>query len=169
MTENELYELNQLPEIDPDYEKKTELARDREEKGTFRTLLLPVLSMLASVVLIVLFLIRNCIPLFITLLGLIGGGIVPTVLILRYRLDTSKYFIDQMILLALTIAAFPFTLVGNYVGLVLLGLAVVGGVLLALFIKTGRKTKLCIILSSGVWCVIGFLLDTILSFWWQLG
>ena len=169
MTENELYELNSLPEIDPNYEKKIELAQDKAEKLKFRTLFLPVLSILASVFLIVLFLTRDCIPLFITALGLTVGGIVPTVLIVRNKPDTSKYFPVKIISFAVTAAGAVFVFLGNAVGLVLLGAAIIGELAFALPQKTDRRTKLCLILSSWVWGVIGFLLDTILSFWWKLG
>ena len=161
MTENELYELNRLPEIDPNYERKIpEPARDQAEKIKFRTLFLPVL--LISINAVFLFLSMGSdgfIPVFVSILGLGCGGIVPTVLIERYRLDTSKYFPGKMILFALTAAAITFFLFGKYFGLIMLGAAVIGELVFALLQKTDGKTKLCLILSSAVWGFGGFLLD----------
>ena len=160
MTENELYEPNGLPETDTDYEKKPETAQTEAATIKFRTLFLPVL--LISINAVFLFLsmgFDGFIPVFVSILGLGCGGIMPTVLIYRYRLDTSKYFPGKMILFALTAAAIAFFLFGKYFSLIMLGAAAVGELAFALFQKTGGKTKLCLILSSAVWGFGGFLLD----------
>ena len=159
MTENELHELNRLPEIDPDYEGKKTEAAQAKEKIKFRTLFLPVLFIITSAWSFLPFPSSGRVSIFITVLGLAGSGIVPTALIVRYKLDTSKYFPVKMILFALTVSGAVFALLANFIGPVLLGAALIGELALALFSKTDKKTKLCLFLSNGVWGFLGFLLD----------
>lgn len=179
MTENELYELNQLPEIDPDYvPKRAEPAQNgpariMTKKAWILSLFFPVLSILASAVLIIWNLVYTANGhgfdlIFVTLFGLIACGIVPTVLIVRNRLDTSKFFIVKSILFALTVTGIAFALLNEPITLAFLLVAVIGELVFALLQKTDGKTKLCLILSSLVWGFIGFLTDfflALLSFW----
>ena len=182
MTENELYELNGLSEIDPDYEPKrveavqNENARITTKKAWFLSLLLPILSILASAVLIIwnLIFIKDGYSfyfIFVTLLGLIIGGIVPTVLIVKNRLDTSKYFLGKLfILVTASILTVTFALKTNINGFVMLGLILAAELIYAAVQKTDVKTKVCLFLSSLAWSVLGFFLDLWLAFtfFWSL-
>ena len=182
MTENELYELNQLPEIDPDYvpkpvePAKNEHARITTKKAWVLSLLLPALSILASAVLIIWNLISikdgySFYFIFVTLLGLIIGGIVPTVLIVKNRLDTSKYFLGKLfILVTASILTVTFALKTNINGFVMLGLILAAELIYAAVQKTDVKTKVCLFLSSLAWSVLGFFLDLWLAFtfFWSL-
>lgn len=165
MAENELHELNRLSEIAPDCESaQVEPAQAPAENVKLRTLFLPVLLITTGAVLMVLFCsFDGFIPVFFPILGL-GSAITSAVLIYRYKLDTSKYFPVKMILFALTAAAIAVYLSGKYFSLIMLGAAVVGELAFALCQKTDGKTKLCLILSSGVWGFIGSVLDFWLYF-----
>lgn len=181
MTENELYELNRLPEIDPNYEPKrvgpaqNENARITTKKAWILSLLFPVLSMLASMGLIILNLIyiihRNYPYLFfgcVSLLGLIVGGIVPTVLIVRNRLDTSEFFLGKLYLLVTaSMLTVTLSLKTNINGFVMLGLILAAELIYAAVQKTGVKTKVCLFLSSLAWGFLGFMLDFMISFWYS--
>ena len=178
MTENELYELNQLSEIDPNYEPKrvgpvqNENARITTKKAWILSLLFPVLSMLASMGLII----WNLIVIvhdkngtfvfgFISLLGLMIGGIVPTVLIARNKLDTSKFFLGKLIILISSVAAVLLDIMtGVLDGFILLGFVLAAELIYAAVQKTGVKTKVCLFLSSLAWGVLGFFLDGWLAF-----
>ena len=188
MTENDIYELNQLPEIDPNYERQTvnerqtvsapDPARSMTKKAWFKSLFLPVFSMLASAVL----------PLwdlytviaegdvyyffFIPLFGVICGGIVPTVLIVRYRLDLSKYFRGKMILFFVWAVGFVFAsldlliwhLTNGGIFWVLLIVTVIAELIFTAVQNTSIKTKLCLVLSSLVWGYLGLIIDVVRSY-----
>ena len=177
MTENELYELNRLPEIDPDYVPKrvgpaqNEPARIMTKKAWLLSLFFPVLSMLASAVLIIWNLVYTVngygfYLIFVTLLGLIVGGIVPTVLIARNRLDTSKYFLGKLIILISSAAAVLLDIMTGGVldGFILLGFVLAAEFIYALVQKTDIKTKICLFMSSLAWGFLGSALD----FWFAL-
>lgn len=161
MTENELYELNRLPEIDPDYEsKRREPARVMTKKAWFMSLLFPVLSMLASVTVMIVdpFFIITMAP-----LGLIFGGIIPTVLIARGKVDTLGSFRGKMILFGVLTAAAPFSWIFFDIwtreGMIILALPLL--IAAAELVHTGVqktdiRTKICLALSSFVWCYLGF-------------
>lgn len=178
MTENELYELNRLPEIDPDYvPKRVEPVQDENSRITTKkawilSLLFPVLSTLASAVLIIWNLVYTANGygfnlIFVTLLGLIAGGIVPTVLIVKNRLDTSKFFLGKLYILVIaSIITVTLALKTDINGFVILGLILAAELIYAAVQKTGAKTKVCLFLSSLVWGILGFSLDV--AFSWLL-
>ena len=173
MTENELYELSQLSEIDPNYEPKrvgpvqNENARITTKKAGILSLLFPGLSMLASIGLMIWNLIvivhdknGTCVFGFISLLGLIIGGIVPTVLIARNKLDTSKFFLGKLIILISSAAAVLLDIMtGVLDGFILSGIILAAEFIYAAVQKTGVKTKICLFLSSLAWGFLGFALD----------
>ena len=179
MTEDELYELNQLPEIDPDYVPKraepaqNEPARITTKKAWFLSLFFPVLSLLASsgwIILEIVYLLAYGSPSYsykffycTALFGLIVGGIVPTVLIARNRLDTSKYFLGKLLIL-LPVAAITviFVFTRGVDGFMMLG--IMPELIYASVQKTNIKTKICLFLSSLAWGILGFLLDFWLAF-----
>lgn len=167
MTENELHELNGFPEIDPDYEnKKTEPERIMTKKAWFLSLFFPVLSMLASVAAAIVdpFFIITMVP-----LGLIFGGIIPTVMTARSKVDLSGFFRGKMILFGALAAAAPlswiFFDIWTREGMIILALPLLitaAEVVYAGIQKTDIGTKICLALSSFVWCYLGFVLMFVL-------
>lgn len=160
-------------EIDPDYVRQTvnepdhKPARIMTDKAWFMSLFLPVLSILASAFFVVLSLLSGCPFVFTTVLGLICGGIVPTVMIVRGKLDTSKFFIGKMILIAAAVAiwfAFNYTKLEYWIFDILGGFTyqiviILTEIIFAAVQKTDLKTKICLALSSLAWGLLGFSLD----------
>lgn len=161
MTENELYELNRLPEIDPDYEsKRREPTRVMTKKAWFMSLFLPVLLMLASVTVMIVepFFIITMVP-----LGLVFGGIIPTVMIARNKVDMSGFFRGKIILFGVLAVAAPLSWIffdiwtrEGIIILVLPLLIAAAELTYAGIQKTDIITKICLALSSFVWCYLGF-------------
>lgn len=164
----------QIPEIDPDYvpQMETDTPPDPSRitsKGQWiKSLLFPVLSMLTSVFLFVMSLPGSGRPfIFTMLLGLICGGIVPTVMIVLGKLDTSKFFLGKMIILVSAVAVgalFNYTeleywvwdILGVY-GFQILFLS--AELIFAAVQRTDIRIKLCIALSSLAWGFLGFAID----------
>lgn len=182
MFQNEITEINALPpmEIDPDYEsriadepdpknQKNQPARITTKKAWFMSLFLPVLSMIAFTLPLM-----NGLYLLTAVFGLIGGGIVPTVMIVCGKIDTSKYFPAKMILFAVLVAVVVFswitssniwTWIGEGFHFLILPISIITAELIfAATRKTDAKTKLCLVLSSAAWVCLGFTLDYTLAF-----
>lgn len=167
MPEDKVFDFS--VEIDPDYVRQTvnEPARTMTERARFMSLFLPVLSILASAFFVVLSLLSGCPFVFTTVLGLICGGIVPTVMIVRGKLDTSKFFIGKMILIAAAVAiwfAFNYTKLEYWIFDILGGFTyqiviILTEIIFAAVQKTNIKTKICLALSSLTWGFLGFSLD----------
>lgn len=167
-------------EIDPDYVRQAEddgspkPERITTKKAWLMSLLLPVLSILASAFCFVLSLPGSGRPfIFTALLGLICGGIVPTVMIVHGKVDTSKFFLGKLIILFAAIAVcalFNYTelkywvwdLLGVY-GYQIIILS--AELIFAAVQRTDIRTKLCIALSSLSWGFLGFAID--FSFFWR--
>lgn len=167
-------------EIDPDYVRQAEddgspkPERITTKKAWLMSLLLPVLSILASAFCFVLSLPGSGRPfIFTALLGLICGGIVPTVMIVHDKVDTSKFFLGKLIILFAAVAVwalFNYTeleywvwdLLGVY-GYQIIILS--AELIFAAVQKTDIKTKLCLALSSLAWGFLGFAID--FSFFWR--
>lgn len=166
-------------EIDPNYvpqskDSSPKLERITTKKAWLMSLLLPVLSILASAFCFVLSLPGSGRPfIFTVLLGLICGGIVPTVMIVHGKVDTSKFFLGKLIILFAAVAVwalFNYTelkywvwdLLGVY-GYQIIILS--AELIFAAVQKTDIKTKLCLALSSLAWGFLGFAID--FSFFWR--
>lgn len=168
-------------EVDPNYvrQKRNDPALQKQPAQIMTTrawvmsLLLPVLSILASVFFVVFVMIPSGFPSFVftAVLGLICGGVVPTVMIVRGKLDTSKFFIGKMILIA---AAVGIWFLFNYTELEYWIFDILGGftyqivivlaeIIFAAVQKTNIKTKICLALSSLGWGFLGFSLDFVLG------
>lgn len=139
----------------------------------FTSLLLPVLSIIGSLAFLLIGIVNHGFFVCIAILGLVGGGIVPYVLIVRNRLDLSIYFPAKMILfsvLAVGDILTRFVFIGwgwlshLYTILVLPTLMIAAEVVYAAKQKTDRKTKICLALSSLAWSYLGFCLDVIIVF-----
>lgn len=161
-------------EIDPDYVRQAEddgspkPERITTKKAWLMSLLLPVLSILASAFCFVLSLPGSGRPfIFTALLGLICGGIVPTVMIVYGKVDTSKFFLGKLIILFAAVAVwalFNYTeleywvwdILGVY-GFQILFLP--AELIFAAVQRTDIRTKLCIALSSLAWGFLGFAID----------
>lgn len=169
-------------EIDLDYVRQTEDESDLDRdpvrimtgKALFMSFFLPVLSILASAFCFVLSLPGSGRPfVFTALLGLICGGIVPTVMIVQGKVDTSKFFLGKMIILFSAVAVgvlFNYTELEYWVWDIL---GVYGYQMMILFAelifaavqKTDIKTKFCLALSSLAWGFLGFAID--FSLFWR--
>lgn len=147
-------------EIDPDYVRQTAPdpnapVRITTKRAWFMSLLIPVLAILESMYPIIF---PSTIP------GVIIGGIVPLVMIIRGRIDTSKFFLGKMILLAATVGGIIFV-VNVWIGDTWLDedlctiitpiVLVLAEIIFAATRKTDRKTKLCLALSSVAWVFLG--------------
>lgn len=168
-------------EIDPNYvrqkrdepDPQKQPARITTKRAWFMSLLLPVLSILASVFFVVFVMIPSGFPLFVftAVLGLICGGIVPTVMIVRGKLDTSKFFLGKMILILAEVGVwflFNYTELEYWIFDILGGFTYQIVILLAEIIfaavqKTNIKTKICLAFSSLGWGFLGFSLDFVLG------
>ena len=172
MTENELYELNQISEIAPDYgPKRVEPARGMTKKAWFMSLVFPVLSILESMFFVIMCLDMGSFPPVLTMLGTTVSGIVPYVLIVRNSLDLSMYFRVKIILFsALAVGATLSVTVPFYWVIKLFTLPVIPMLIIAAEIvyaarqKTDRKTKICLTLSSLAWGWLGLCLDIVIGF-----
>lgn len=178
MIQNEISEINALPpiEIDPDYESRTanepdpknQPARITTKKAWFMSLFLPVLSIIAFA-----FPLINGLFLLSAVFGLIGG-ILPTVMIVRGRIDTSKYFPGKMILFAVLAAVVVFSWITSlnvwtwiaegFHFLILPAVMITAEIIFAATRKTDVRTKLCLALSSAAWVYLGFTLDFAIAF-----
>lgn len=169
----------QVPEIDPDYVQRTEEnsppapSRVTSKGQWIKSLLFPVLSLWASAFCFVLSLSGSGRPFFFTaLLGLICGGIVPTVMIVTGKANTSKFFLGKIIILFAAVAVgvlFNYTELEYWVWDVLgvYGFQIMilsAEIIFAAVQKTDIKTKLCLALSSLAWGYLGFAID-FSTFW----
>ena len=137
----------------------------------FTSLLLPVLSIIGSLAFLLIGIANHGFFVCIAILGLVGGGIVPYVLIVRNRLDLSMYFPAKMVLfsvLAVGDILTRFVFIGFgwlrnlYAILIFPTLMVAAEVIYAAKQKTDRKTKICLVLSSLAWGYLGLCLDFII-------
>ena len=136
------------------------------KRAWFMSLLFPVLSIIGSMIFAVMYLVNGGFPVFIGILGLAGAGIFPIVLIVKNRLDLSKYFPVKIILFSLS------AVVGTLSWTVFIGWFHSGFSILILPIlmtaaetvyaasrKTDSKTKICLALSSLAWGYLGFCIE----------
>ncbi len=161
-------------EIDPNYVPQTEPdpnapARITTKRAWFMSLLIPVLAILASMYPIVSVLILPS-----GILGLIFGGIVPLVMIIRGRIDTSKHFLGKMLLLAATVGGvflvvvtwFSDTWLDERLCLIFTPIVLVlAEIIFAATRKTDTKTKVCLALSSVAWVFLSSTANVLLIFW----
>lgn len=175
MSDKELFDFS--AEIYPDYvgqkadepDHRPKPARITTKKAWFMSLLLPILSILASA-----YPIMNCIIFPTMILGLIFGGIVPLVMIVRGRIDTSKFFLGKMILFAVLAAGVVISWidaldiwiwVSERLNILVLPIVmIIAELIFAAAQKTDPKTKLCLALSSAAWVYLGFAINLILFF-----
>ena len=136
------------------------------KKAWFMSLLFPVLSILGSMIFVIMYLVNGGFPVFIGILGLAGGGIFPIVLIVKNRLDMSKYFPVKIILFSLSavVGTLSWTVFigwfdSGYSLLILPILMIAAEIVYAAPQKTDNKTKVCLALSSLAWGYLGFCIE----------
>lgn len=141
------------------------------KRAWFMSLLLPVLSILGSITLELWALTLNGFLVCAGILGFIGGGIVPYVLMIRKQIDISQYFFVKLILFAvlavgvtLSVTVFARPDRQLYEILILPILMIAAEVVYAARQKTDRKTKICLTLSSLAWGWLGVCLDVVIAF-----
>ena len=175
MPDDKIFDLT--AEIDPDYvpqpRSKTdpEKAHEMTTKAWAMSLLLPVLSILWSAFAVVVSLGSSTPFIFTAILGLGCGGIIPTVMIVRGRLDLSRFFLGKMIIIAASVAIwflFNYTTLEYWIfdtgvsGFIYPITVLLIEIIFAAVQKTNVKTKICLALSSLVWGLIAFMLDFII-------
>ena len=141
------------------------------KRAWFMSLLFPVLSIIGSMIIVVMYLVSGGFPVFVGILGLAGGGIVPIVLIVRNRLDMSKYFPVKIILFSVLGVAVMLSWTdlisswfdNGYNLFIPAGIVLVAEIVFAALQKTDRKTKICLALSSVAWSYLGFVLEIIVG------
>lgn len=136
------------------------------KRAWFMSLLFPVLSVIGSIIFVVMYLVNGGFPVFIGILGLAGGGIFPIVLIIRNRLDLSKYFPVKIILFSVSAVAGALSwtvFIGwfhsSFSILILPILMTAAELVYAVPQKTDNKTKICLALSSLAWGYLGFCIE----------
>ena len=140
------------------------------KRAWFMSLLFPALSIIGSMIFVIMYLVNGGFPVFITILGLAGGGIVPIVLIVKNRLDLSKYFPVKIILFSLSAVAgtlFWTVFIGRFHSsfsiLILPILMIAAEIVFALPQKTDNKRKICLALSSLAWGYLGFCIEMLVA------
>lgn len=143
------------------------------KKAWFMSLLFPVLSILGSAVFIVMFLTDGYFSVFISVLGLTVGGVVPMVMIIRGKLDMSKYFLGKIILFsALAVGVtLSWTVFIGWLGegfncFIPPMLMIAAEIIFAVLQKADLKTKICLVLSSLAWGYLGFISELMFSLWY---
>lgn len=143
------------------------------KRAWFLSLLFPVLSILGSAVFIVMFLTDGYFSAFIAAFGAICGGIVPMVMIIRGKLDLSKYFPGKIILFSVLVigvtlswTVFIVWLGENSNFFILPMLMIAAEIVFAALQKADLKTKICLVLSSLAWGYLGFISELIFSLWY---
>lgn len=137
-----------------------------------KSLLIPVLTAVASIVLVKTGVGVSGNHEFTPIFGLFLSGLLPVILVAALKIDLSKYFSAKMILLALTAVVYVFEFTPFVIFLVLLidPLGIIGYFILPIVLliaeviyalKKGEnlKTKACLLLSSPVLVILGLLLD----------
>ena len=137
------------------------------------SLLFPVLSILGSAVFIVMFLTDGYFSVFISALGLTVGGVVPMVMIIRGKLDMSKYFPGKIILFSVLAVGVTLSwtvsigwLGENFNIFILPMLMIAAEIVFAALQKADLRTKICLVLSSLAWGYLGFISEMIFSLWY---
>ena len=136
------------------------------KRAWFMSLLFPVLSMIGSMVFVIMWLVNGGFPVFIAVLGLAGGGIFPIVLIVKNRLDLSKYFPVKIMLFSVSavVGTLSWTVfIGRFHSgfsiLILPILMTAAEIVYAAPQKTDNITKVCLALSSLTWGYLGFCIE----------
>lgn len=156
-------------EIDIDYashrseEQRGFMPRRIEKKREWiLSLLFPILS---AAVMPVLYICGFAFPFMSALFGIGIGGVLPIVMIVRGKTNTSEFFVGKLILLTALIADFFLTIYTDWydynVFVVIAPSVVVLAAegIYAITRKTDGKTKTALFLSSFAWGFLGCLLD----------
>lgn len=153
--------------VDPDYEppKKEESKKGLTKSQLILSLILPVLSCVAVPVLWVM---ELAFPLFSAILGIAFGGIVPIVMIVRKKIDISKYLAVKLALLGLLIVFVVLQCVffRHWERRLLIFPVVIlaAECVFAFTRKTDIDTKIALGLSSLGWAYLGMVFDFYVMF-----
>lgn len=139
-------------------------------KSWILSLSFPCLSILISTTFLILAILDELEIFYVAFLliwGVICGGIMPLIIIIKFKVDTSEYFIYKLILclaLAAGIVVSWLVVLDTWLGegvnmFVLPMLTFIAEILFVMTRKTSLKTKLCLVLSSPVYVYTGFVID----------
>lgn len=132
------------------------------------SLILPLISIVASIV----FVFYGIAIFFNLILGLIVGGLVPLIMIVREKVDISHYFVVKIILSGALVAGiilswnylYDWYFEGFYRVFILPIVFLILELVFALTRKAETQQKICIFLSSLVFVYLGGVIDFLLLF-----
>ena len=132
------------------------------------SLILPLISIVASIV----FMFYSIAIFFNLILGLIVGGLVPLIMIVRKKVDISHYFVVKIILSGALVAGiilswnylYDWYFEGIYRVFILPIVFLILELVFALTRKAETQQKICIFLSSLVFVYLGAVIDFLLLF-----
>lgn len=129
------------------------------------SLLFPILSIVISSVLLILFRIDS---LFIIILGFICSGFIPILFVALLKVNISRFILGKIIFAVilpvgvyLSWSVFSYWTIEKYNILVLPVLLFIAEAVFAITRKTDFKTKMCLIMSSLTLVYLGWIIDLI--------
>lgn len=129
------------------------------------SLLFPILSIVISSVLLILFRIDS---LFIIILGFICSGFIPILFVALLKVNISRFILGKIIFAVILLAGvylswsvFNLWVIEKYNILILPVLIFIAEVVFAITRKTDFKTKMCLIMSSLTLVYLGWIIDLI--------
>lgn len=127
------------------------------------SLLFPILSIVVSSVLLILFRIDSV---FIIILGVICSGIIPILFVALLKVNISRFILGKIIFtivllvgVYLSWSVFNLWLIEKNNILILPVLIFIAEVVFAITRKTDFKTKMCLIMSSLTLVYLGWIID----------
>lgn len=136
-------------------------------KSWVLSLMLPILSIIASIVMLII-----GISIFTIVFGLVVGGLVPIIIITKKKVDISQFFVGKIIILgALLIGIilswslfFIWLADGPFHVLVLPIAVLIAELIFAATRKADVQQKVCLSLSSLTYVYLGVVFDLLLVF-----
>lgn len=127
------------------------------------SLLFPILSIVISSVLLILFRID---PVFIIILGVICSGFIPIIFVALLKVNISGFILGKIIFAVVLLAGvylswsvFNLWTIEKYNILILPVLIFIAEVIFAITRKTDFKSKMCLIMSSLTLVYLGWIID----------
>lgn len=127
------------------------------------SLLFPILSIVVSSVLLILFRID---PIFIIILGVVCSGFIPILFVALLKVNISRFILGKIIFavvllvgIYLSWSVFNLWTIEKYNILILPVLIFIAEVIFAITRKTDFKTKMCLIMSSLTLVYLGWIID----------
>lgn len=137
-------------------------------KSWFLSLMLPVLSIVASIV----FLFFGCAILFNIAFGFLTGGLVPLLIVAKKKVDISQFFVGKIILSGVWVIViilswyflYDWYFEDIYRVFILPIVALILEIVFAMTRKADSEQKICLFLSSLIHVYVGGLVDFLIIF-----